>query len=148
MSKKHTSNESRERSRAACGDSAGAERTTCGERSRTTRQAARRGSGRKSTRPRASLPPVVTTVEPPLVSRVEPRTHRELATAIFAECNAVGVGRELLESAGERGAAVRARMFETLANWQFGNPGPRTGGGNVRVIWDVPCPPHEPSDPE
>ena len=76
----------------------------------------------------------------------EPRTHRELAEAIFAECGAVQVGRALLQSSGDRGAAVRARMFETLANWQFGKPGPPAAAGNVRVIWDMPRPPHEQRD--
>ena len=80
-----------------------------------------------------------------------PRNHRELAQAIFAECNAVQVGRELLESGSERGAAVRARMFETLANWHFGKSNSAAGGppgrmADVRVIWDLPAPPHEHRD--
>jgi len=85
-------------------------------------------------------------VSPP--RRIEPRTHRELAQAIFAECGAVQVGRELLQSGSERGAAVRARIFETLANWQFGKPGQPSGAGNVRVIWDMPRPPRESDDTE
>ena len=78
-----------------------------------------------------------------MVSTVEPRNHRELAEAIFAECNAVKVGRELLQSGSERGATVRARVFETLANWLFGKPGPPAGSSGVHVIWDLPRPPHE-----
>lgn len=119
-------------------------------RSSSGRVSARNGR-KPSAKPSARKPVVVSEAQPPVVSppgRIEPRTHRELAQAIFADCDAVGVGRELLESAAERGAAVRARMFETLANWQFGKPGPQAGGGNVRVIWDVPRPPHEPSDTE
>ena len=59
--------------------------------------------------------------------------------------------RELLESGSERGAAVRARMFETLANWHFGKSNSAAGGppgrmADVRVIWDLPAPPHEHRD--
>ena len=102
------------------------------------------------------------TTEPPVVSppgRTEPRpvtstgaqaprTHRELAQAIFSECSPVQVGRELLQSGSDKGAAVRARVFETLANWHFGKPGAPAAGNNVRVIWDVPRPPHEHRDDE
>jgi len=118
--------------------------------------------GRTSAKPPETEPPVVSSIEPPVASpparneplvvspakHGEPRTHRELAEAIFAECGAVQVGCELLQSGSKRGAAVRARMFETLANWRFGKPGPPAAAGNMRVIWDIPGPPHEPQDPE
>jgi hypothetical protein len=96
--------------------------------------------------------------EPPAVAeRIEPRNHRELAQAISAECDLVQIGLELLQSGTERGASVRARMFETLANWRFGQPAGQPAaagkagskdGSNVRIIWDLPCPPHEPRDVE
>ena len=119
-----------------------------------------RPPGQTSAKLPEAEPPVVSSIEPPVASpparneplvvsppgRIEPRTHRELAEAIFAECSAVQVGCELLQSGSKRGAAVRARMFETLANWQFGKPGPPAAAGNVRVIWDMPRPPHEHRD--
>lgn len=88
--------------------------------------------------------------QPVEAALAEPRNHRELAQAIFAKCDPVEIGRELLESGSEKGASVRARVFETLANWQFGksNDGQQQGRRNVRVIWDLPCPPHEPREPE
>ena len=84
----------------------------------------------------------------------EVRSHRELAQAIFSGCDPVKVGRELLESGSEKGASVRARVFETLANWQFGAPA-RTGApssssstAGVRIIWNIPGPPRESEEPE
>ena len=104
-------------------------KTTSSSRCASPRKA--RGPGRAGVKPSGTTTPR------------EPRNHRELAEAIFAECNAVQVGRELLESSSERGATVRARVFETLANWLFGKPGAAGGGSGVQVIWDVPRPPHE-----
>ena len=115
----------------------------------STSRGSSRGARPPSAKPPEAQPPVVAGIEPLVVSppaRIEPRTHRELAEAIFAECGAVQVGCELLQSGSERGAAVRARMFETLANWQFGKPGPTAGAENVRVIWDMPRPPREHRD--
>ena len=134
----------------------------------STSRGSSRGARPPSAKPPEAQPPVVAGIEPLVVSSVEPlvvspperieplvvspakqgepRTHRELAEAIFAECGAVQVGCELLQSGSERGAAVRARMFETLANWQFGKPGPTAGAENVRVIWDMPRPPREHRD--
>jgi hypothetical protein len=79
-----------------------------------------------------------------------PRNHRELAEAIFAKCDAVKVGRELLESSSEKGASVRARVFETLANWQFGKSAaePSSGRAGLQIIWDIPGPPRESEEPE
>jgi len=126
----------------------------------STSRGSSRGARPPSAKPPEAQPPVVAGIEPLVVSpparieplvvspakQGEPRTHRELAEAIFAECGAVQVGCELLQSGSERGAAVRARMFETLANWQFGKPGPTAGAENVRVIWDMPRPPREHRD--
>ena len=79
----------------------------------------------------------------------EVRSHRELAEAIFSECDPVKVGRELLQSGSEKGASVRARVFETLANWQFGKaPDSSAGQTRVRVIWSIPRPPRESEEPK
>ena len=102
-----------------------------------------RSSSSHSSRRRASGESVPA---PCAVPRKEPRTHRELAQAISAECDLVQVGCGLLQSGSERGAAVRARMFETVANWQFGKSNSAAGGSGVRVIWDMPGPPHEHRD--
>lgn len=85
--------------------------------------------------------------------RAEPRNHRELAEAIFAECDPVKIGRELLESGNDKGASVRARVFETLADWQFGQKPASSAPARprVRFIWTIPGPPREsevPPEPE
>jgi hypothetical protein len=83
--------------------------------------------------------------------RAELRDHRDLAQAIFDKCNPVQVGRELLESGGEKGASVRARMLETLADWKFGSAkrtaSPANSGPRVRIVWQIPGPPRE-SEPD
>jgi hypothetical protein len=93
---------------------------------------------------------VLRPADPADASAPEPRNHRELAQAILAQCDAVKVGRELLESSSEKGASVRARVFETLVNWQFGKTGatPSIDRPNLRIIWDLPGPPHESEDAE
>jgi hypothetical protein len=91
------------------------------------------------------------TAQPPAQQRSErpePRNHRELAEAIFSECDPVKIGRELLESGNDKGASVRARVFEKLADWQFGKkPAASAPKRRVRVIWTIPGPPHEPELP-
>jgi hypothetical protein len=85
-----------------------------------------------------------------------PQNHRELAEAIFAECDPVTTGRKLLEHADERGSSVRARMFEMLADWLYGPPpgaakSDASAGREAarpRIIWDMPRPPHEPRIPD
>jgi len=126
----------------------------CSGRRRPVRPAKSPAEAGELTAPRDAETPVVS---PPGRSEPRPatstgaqapRTHRELAQAIFSECSPVQVGRELLRSGSDKGAAVRARVFETLANWHFGKPGAPAAGNNVRVIWDVPRPPHEHRDDE
>ena len=80
--------------------------------------------------------------EPQVEPRAEPRNRRELAEAIFSECDPVQVGRELLTSGSEKGASVRARVFEMLVDWQFGKPA-EARETKLRIIWDLPCPPRE-----
>jgi hypothetical protein len=88
---------------------------------------------------------VLSQADPAGPSAGEPRNHRELAQAIFAKCDAVKVGRELLESSGEKGASVRARMFEMLADWQFGTrpQAAEPAHPRIRFIWTIPGPPRE-----
>jgi hypothetical protein len=86
-------------------------------------------------------------------SGATPRNHRELAQAILAQCDPVKVGCELLESGNERGSTVRARVWETLANWQFGKPaqgsrGSVSGAPAMRIIWDMPAPAREAREPD
>ena len=56
-----------------------------------------------------------------------PRNHRELAQAIFAECDPVVIGRELLESDSGRASTVKARVWETLVDFAFGKQEPAAG---------------------
>ncbi len=79
-----------------------------------------------------------------------PRNHRELAQAIFDECDVITVGRQLLEASPERTGnnTVRARVWETLVDFLFGKQpaagaGNASSGPNVRIVWDLPAPPHE-----
>ena len=119
-----------------------ATKTQSRTRSKKSRAPRRRRSGDEITRD-AAMPAeaiVLSPAQPVEAVAPEPRNHRELAQAIFAKCNPVEVGRELLESGSEKGASVRARVFETLANWQFGNT-PDEEPERVRIIWDVPRPP-------
>lgn len=80
-----------------------------------------------------------------------PRNHRELAEAIFAECDPVTVGRGLLEASGsERGASIRARVWATLVDFLLGKTAPAGGAAaapRVNIVWDLPAPPHERGKP-
>ena len=76
-----------------------------------------------------------------------PRNHRELAQAIFAQCDPVQLGRELLESDSDRGASVKARVWETLVNFAFGQPATASRASatppRVRVVWNLSDPPRD-----
>jgi hypothetical protein len=84
-------------------------------------------------------------------NRRTPRNHRELAEAIFEECDAVAIGRELLGPNNERASnGVKARIWETLVDFLFGKlatPGNTAAEPKVRIIWDLPSPPHEKDKP-
>jgi hypothetical protein len=84
-------------------------------------------------------------------NRRAPRNHRELAQAIFAECDAVAIGCELLGPNNERtNNSVKARIWETLVDFLFGKlaaPGSASAEPKVRIIWDLPSPPHEKNKP-
>jgi hypothetical protein len=69
---------------------------------------------------------------------VRPRSHRRLARAIFKERNMVTVGQELLQS---KSATVKARVWETLVNYELGEFAPANGEAPAReIIWDSPRP--------
>ena len=75
--------------------------------------------------------------------RNHPRNHRRLARAIFAERDAVTVGRELLKCDS---ATVKARIWETLVNYSLGEFAAANGTGktgSVQIVWDMPAPEHE-----
>jgi len=80
----------------------------------------------------------------------EPRNHRELAQAIFAQCDMVTIGRELLESGNEKGASVRAGVFKTVVDWRYGKTDgdSQAGRTTVQIIWDLPGPARESADAE
>lgn len=72
-----------------------------------------------------------------------PRTRRELAHGVFDACNPVAVGRDLLRAESE---SVKARAFETLADWMYGPEGAAGGNaapGGVHIVWDLPAPSRE-----
>jgi hypothetical protein len=109
-------------------------------------------SSSKSPSPKSEERSIATTGhDPALVCEAQdkPRNHRELGQAILAVHNPVAVGCELLQSKSE---SVKARAFETTTNWAYGKSGPATGGRGsgrgVRIIWDMPAPPYERTDPE
>lgn len=84
--------------------------------------------------------------EAPLTSakpRSIPLSHRELALAIFAQCDPVALGVEVIENNDDRNPATMLRALETFADWAYGKlgsaaPGPVASPGPVRVIWDLP----------
>jgi hypothetical protein len=70
-------------------------------------------------------------------ARPIPQNRRELALAIFAQCDPVALGRGVLENGDDRGASVRLRGLEMFTEWAYGKeeaaePVP------TRVIWDLP----------
>ena len=74
-----------------------------------------------------------------------PRNHRELAQAIFAQCDPVVIGRELLGTDNGRASSVKARVWETLVNFAFGKQEPAAGAKaapapRVRVVWSLSDP--------
>jgi len=72
-----------------------------------------------------------------------PSNHRELGRAILAGCDPVEVGRKLLESKSD---SVKERALEVIAGWAYGTTKPTAGaekGLGVRIVWDLPVPPHE-----
>ena len=77
-----------------------------------------------------------------------PRSHRELGTAIFAVADPVKAGSELLQPGEERADPVRLNALKEFAGWVYGRPDAQGCYKPPRIIWDLPCPPYEPADPE
>lgn len=67
-----------------------------------------------------------------------PQNRRELALAIFAQCDPVAVGRAILQNGDERGASVRLRGLEMFTEWAYGKEDAEAEPAPTRVIWDLP----------
>ena len=77
-----------------------------------------------------------------------PRSHRELGSAIFAAADPVRAGSEILEPGENRADPTRLNALKTFADWVYGRPDAQGRYTPPRIIWDLPCPPYEPADPE
>lgn len=89
----------------------------------------------------ASVPAAPATHE----SAAKPKTLQELGRAILAVCDPVKAGGELLRADSE---SVKIRALETFAGWSFGAPAKPAAPAvpekpALRIIWDLPAPPHE-----
>ena len=66
-----------------------------------------------------------------------------LTAGLLAGCDPVEVGGELLAAKSE---SVKARALEIFVGWAYGATKSAAGADNgpgVRIIWDLPRPPHE-----
>ena len=82
------------------------------------------------------------------IGRPLPQSHRELALEIFAACDPVAVGRDVLEKAGDKCAATKLRALEIFAEWAYGKPSARESVARVTIIWDIPVPAYRAAGPE
>lgn len=71
-------------------------------------------------------------------ARPIPEDRRELALAIFAQCDPVALGCAILQNGDERGASVRLRGLEMFTEWAYGKEGAQEEPGPTRLIWDLP----------
>jgi hypothetical protein len=67
-----------------------------------------------------------------------PQNRRELALAIFAQCDPVALGRAILQNGDDRGASVRLRGLEMFTEWAYGKEDAEVEPAPTRVIWDLP----------
>jgi len=67
-----------------------------------------------------------------------PQSRRELALAIFAQCDPVALGRAILQNGDDRGASVRLRGLEMFTEWAYGKEDAEADPAPTRVIWDLP----------
>ena len=67
-----------------------------------------------------------------------PQNRRELALAIFAQCDPVALGRSILQNGDDRGASVRLRGLEMFTEWAYGKEDAEAEPAPTRVIWDLP----------
>lgn len=71
-------------------------------------------------------------------ARPIPQNRRELALAIFAQCDPVALGCAVLENGDDRGASVRLRGLEMFTDWAYGKEDAEAEPAPTRVIWDLP----------
>ena len=78
-------------------------------------------------------------VRAPAKARPIPQNRRELALAIFAQCDPVALGRAILQNGDDRGASVRLRGLEMFTEWAYGKEDAEEEEPEpTRVIWDLP----------
>ena len=78
-----------------------------------------------------------------------PQSHRELGQSIFNIRHPAIVGAELLDKNNDdRNAPTRLKSLQIFANWMWGEGPGEAHGRPPRIIWDIPGPPYEPTDPE
>ena len=71
-------------------------------------------------------------------ARPIPQNRRELALAIFAQCDPVALGCAILQNGDDRGASVRLRGLEMFTEWAYGKEDTEAEPAPTRVIWDLP----------
>jgi len=71
-------------------------------------------------------------------ARPLPPNRRELALAIFAQCDPVALGCAILQNGEDRGASVRLRGLEMFTEWVYGKEDAEEEPGPTRLIWDLP----------
>lgn len=71
-------------------------------------------------------------------ARPLPPNRRELALAIFAQCDPVALGCAILQNGEDRGASVRLRGLEMFTEWVYGKEDEEEDPEPTRLIWDLP----------
>jgi hypothetical protein len=71
-------------------------------------------------------------------ARPIPQNRRELALAIFAQCDPVALGVEVIENNDDRNPTTLLRALETFAEWAYGKEDAEAERAPTRVIWDLP----------
>lgn len=67
-----------------------------------------------------------------------PQNRRELALAIFAPCDPVALGVEVIENNDDRNPTTLLRALETFTEWAYGKGDAEAEPAPTRVIWDLP----------
>ena len=71
-------------------------------------------------------------------ARPIPQNRRELALAIFAQCDPVALGVEVIENNDDRNPTTLLRALETFTEWAYGKKDAEPEPVPTRVIWDLP----------
>jgi len=71
-------------------------------------------------------------------ARPIPQNRRELALAIFAQCDPVALGVEVIENNDDRNPTTLLRALETFTEWAYGKEEAKAEAAPTRVIWDLP----------